>query len=262
MRDIVTHNRTAWDAESAGGDSPWCVPVDAATVAAARQGQWDVLLTPLRAVPRDWFGDLDSKRVLCLASGGGQQAPVLAAAGARVTSFDLSPEQLARDRLVAERDGLDIVLEEGDMADLSRFGDASFDIVFNPVSNVFVPDVTTVWRECYRVLGDGGRLLAGFMNPDFYLFDHDALERGGALEVRYELPFTPRSLPPRLYDRRIDDREPFEFSHSLDEQIGGQIAAGFSIDGFYEDRWNDAATLLNRYMPTTFATLAVRRRGA
>ena len=99
------------------------------------------------------------------------------------------------------------------------------------------------------------------MNPDFYLFDHDALERGGALEVRYELPFTPRSLPPRLYDRRIDDREAFEVSHSLDEQIGGQIAAGFSIEGFYEDRWNDAATPLNRYMPTTFATLAVRRTG-
>lgn len=259
MRDIVVHNRTAWDAESSGGESPWCVPVDAGTVAAAREGQWEVFLTPTRPVPRHWFGDLAGKRVLCLASAGGQQAPVLAAAGARVTSFDLSPEQLAKDRRVAERDGLEIELEEGDMADLSRFGDASFDLVFNPVSNVFAPDVNVVWRECHRVLGEGGRLLAAFMNPDFYLFDHDALESGGALEVRYRLPFTPQSLSPRLYDRRIDEREAFEFSHSLDEQIGGQIAAGFSIHGFYEDRWNDEATRLNRYMPTTFATLAVRQ---
>ena len=116
-----------------------------------------------------------------------------------------------------------------------------------------------VWRECHRVLAAEGRLLAGFMNPDFYLFDHDALEQGGALEVRYRLPFvSQRDLPPPLYERREDGNEAFEFSHSLDAQIGGQIRAGFRIDGFYEDRWNDAATPLNAYMPTTFATLARR----
>ena len=54
MRDIATHNQTAWDAESAGGDSPWCVPVDATTVAAARQGHWDLLL-PARAVENQCF---------------------------------------------------------------------------------------------------------------------------------------------------------------------------------------------------------------
>ena len=257
MNDIVSHNRVAWNFESDSGTSPWCVPVDTATIAAARNGDWEVFLTPLRPVPRSWFGDVNGKRVLCLASGGGQQVPILAAAGATVTSFDLSPAQLAKDREVAEREGLDIDLEEGDMADLSRFAADSFDIVVHPVANVFAPDVNVVWRECRRVLGDDGRLLTGFMNPDFFLFDHDSLEDGGALEVRYELPFTPTSLPPRLYDRRIDRREAFEHSHSLEEQIGGQIRAGFAIHGFFEDRWNDAATRLNPYMPTTFATLAI-----
>ncbi len=257
VNDIVTHNRIAWDTESNSGDSPWCVPVDAATIAAARDGSWEIFLTPTRPVPRSWFGELASLRVLCLASGGGQQVPVLAAAGATVTSFDLSPAQLAKDREVADREGLDIRFEEGDMADLSRFPDGSFDVVVHPVANVFAPDVNVVWRECRRVLADDGRLLAGFMNPDFFLFDHDALEQGGALEVCYELPFTPASLPSELYDRRIDRREAFDHSHSLNDQIGGQIAAGFVIHGFYEDRWNDAATPLNRYMPTTFATLAI-----
>ena len=55
--------------------------------------------------------------VLCLASAGGQQAPIFAAAGAMVTSFDNSPVQLAKDELVADRDGLDIHLVQGDMAD-------------------------------------------------------------------------------------------------------------------------------------------------
>ena len=259
MRDVVSHNRKAWDTESKSGDSPWCVPVDAATITAARRGQWEVFLTPVRPVPAPWFGDVTGRRVLCLAAGGGQLVPVLAAAGAAVTSFDLSPAQLAKDREVAEREGLDIRFEEGDMADLSRFADRSFDVIVHPVSNVFVPDVNVVWRECRRVLEDDGRLLAGFMNPDFFLFDHDALEQGGALEVRYELPFSPTSLPPRLYDQRIDRREAFDHSHSLNDQIGGQIEAGFAIHGFFEDRWNDAATPLNRFMPTTFATLALCR---
>ena len=259
MHRIVRHNQKAWDIESDSGESPWCVPVAPAIVEAAKRGDWEVFLTPQRPVPRDWFGDIEGARVLCLASGGGQQVPVLAAAGARVTSFDLSAAQLGKDRSTSERAALDVELEHGDMRDLSRFADGSFDLVFHPVSNVFVPDVTVVWRECHRVLANGGRLLAAFMNPDFYLFDHDALERGGALEVRYRLPFVAeRDLPPPLHDRRVDRSEAFEFSHSLDTQIGGQIRAGFSIEGFYEDRWTDTATPLNPHMPTTFATLARR----
>ena len=79
--------------------------------------------------------------------------------------FDNSPQQLARDRLVAEREGLEIRTVQGDMRDLSAFADASFDLVFHPVSNLFCPEVRPVWREAYRVLRQGGILLAGFMNP-------------------------------------------------------------------------------------------------
>ena len=116
--------------------------------------------------------------MLCLASGGGQQGPILAAAGANVTVFDNSPNQLAQDRLVADREGLTIETVLGDMADLSAFPDARFDLIFHPVSNVFAPDVRPVWKEAFRVLRPGGSLLAGFMNPVQYLFDDIALERG------------------------------------------------------------------------------------
>ena len=43
--------------------------------------------------------------------------------------------------------------------------------------------------------------------------------------------------------------EALEFSHSLDEQMGGQLAAGLVVAGFYEDRWSEEATPLNSYMP-------------
>src|SRR6201982_1764568 len=133
--DPVAHNRAAWDREVGSGNE-WTVPVGPDVIARARAGDWSGVLIGYEPVPRDWFGaDLDGAAILCLASGGGQQGPVLAAAGADVTVFDNSPRQLARDAQVAPRDGLAIKTVLGDMRDLSVFADSSFDLVFNPVSN-------------------------------------------------------------------------------------------------------------------------------
>ena len=118
--DIIKHNREAWNRRAALGNT-WTIPVDRQTVEQAKTGNWDVFLTPTKPVPREWFGDLKNKRVLCLASGGGQQGPILAAAGARVTVFDNSPAQLEHDRKVAERSNLRTVTELGDIHDLTRF---------------------------------------------------------------------------------------------------------------------------------------------
>jgi len=256
--DIIEHNRQAWNRESAQG-SAWSTPVGPEVTRAARDGRCELILTPNKLVPASWLGHLPGKKVLCLASGGGQQAPILAAAGADVTSFDLSDEQLQKDRDVAERDGLEIRCVRGDMADLSLLGDDSFDLIFHPVSNVFVPDVLPVWRECFRVLRSGGDLLAGFMNPSFFLFDHEEAERSGVLVVKHPLPYTePDDLGDD--DRRawVDRGGPAQFSHSLEALIGGQIAAGFAITGFYEDFWSDEATPLNRFSPTGIATRATK----
>nr|GGH98477.1 SAM-dependent methyltransferase [Aquisalinus luteolus] len=258
--DIEAHNRAAWDREAAGGQNEWSQPVDAETIARARDGDWSLILTPTWPVPEAWYGEgaVTGKRVLCLASGGGQQAPVLAAAGAEVTSFDQSEEQLALDKHVADREGLSIRLEQGDMADLSRFADGSFDLIFHPVSNVFVPDVLPVWRECRRVLVPSGRLLSGIMNPDFFLFDHEAIEAGAPQVITYSLPYAaPTSLSPERLRKVIDEKQALEFSHSLDDQIGGQIAAGFAIAGFFEDFWDAEKVPVGAHMPVCFAMLGI-----
>ena len=205
------------------------------------------------------FGNLKHQQVLGLASAGGQQAPILAAAGAMVTSFDNSSVQLAKDKLVADRDGLDIRLVQGDMSDLSCFSDTSFDLIFHPVSNVFSQTIRPVWQHCQRVLKHGGRLLSGFMNPDFFLFDHYDIAAGGPIEVRFALPNADIDLldPTELAKRKASGVA-LEFSYSLDDQIAGQIDAGFIIAGFFEDKWDNAATPLNAYMPTSMATLALK----
>jgi ubiquinone/menaquinone biosynthesis C-methylase UbiE len=254
--DIIEHNRQAWNRESSQG-SRWSTPVSPDVIESARKGNWQVILTPNKPVPYSWFGNLIDKNVLCLASGGGQQAPILAAAGAKVVSFDLSEEQLKKDCDVAKRDNLQIRCVQGDMANLHEFADETFDLLFHPISNVFVADVTAVWSECCRVLKIGGDLLAGFMNPSFFLFDHAKAEKCGKLIVKRKLPFSePYDLDSSQRSQWEANKNPAQFSHSLEIQIGGQIAAGFAIIGFYEDSWSDEATLLNRFSPTSIATRA------
>ena len=162
--DVPEYNREAWDRQVEDGNQ-WTVPVGPEVIEAARQGQWEVLLTDQKYVPRAWFPEMAGADVLCLAAGGGQQAPTFAAAGASVTVLDNSPKQLAQDRFVAERESLDLKTVQGDMRDLSAFADESFDLVFHPVSNLFVPEVRPIWNEAFRVLRSGGALLAGFLNP-------------------------------------------------------------------------------------------------
>ncbi len=257
--DIVKHNEIAWDKQSSDAESHWVQPVGSAEVEAARRGDWQVILTPTKTVPEHWFGDIRDKDVLGLASGGGQQVPIFAAAGARVTSFDNSPQQLAKDRLVAERENLPIQYEQGDMADLSRFEDESFDLIFHPVSNVFSQHILPVWRHCARVLRPGGRLLSGFMNPDFFMFDHEVVDNGGPMEVRFALPYADiESLTEAQIMERQQRGEALEFSHTLESQIGGQLDAGLLLAGFYEDYWDTQTTPLNDFMPTSMATLAIK----
>jgi ubiquinone/menaquinone biosynthesis C-methylase UbiE len=254
--DVQGYNREAWDRQVEDGNQ-WTVPFGSEVIEAARQGQWEVLLTDQKYVPREWFPEMAGTDVLCLASGGGQQAPTFAAAGANVTVIDNSPKQLAQDRVVAKRESLDLKTVQGDMRDLSAFADESFDLVFHPVSNLFVPEVRPVWNEAFRVLRSGGALLAGFLNPVVYIFDLELADDTGEVRVRYSLPYSDAtSRTEEELGRQMERREPLEFSHTLEEQIGGQIEAGFLISGFYEDRHRDDP--IAAFMPTFVATRATK----
>ncbi len=229
----------------------WGVPIDRETYAAALRGEWELLLTPTKPVPRAWLGELRGKRVLGLASGGGQQMPILAALGAVCTVLDYSDAQLESERLVAAREGYAIEIVKADMTKPLPFSDGSFDLIFHPVSNCYVREVEPIWRECHRVLRPGGVLLAGLDNGINFLFAGDDETR-----VVNSLPFDPLQNPEQL--RQLEEADcGVQFSHTLDEQLGGQLRAGFRLTDLYEDT-NGEGRLHEMNIPSFVATRAVK----
>lgn len=228
----------------------WGVPIDHETYLRAKKGDWDVLLTPTKPVPHEWFGELRGKRLLGLASGGGQQAPIFAALGAEVTVFDYSEKQLESERLVAEREGYGIRIVRGDMTKRLPFEDEEFDIIFHPVSNCYVKDVLHVWRECARVLKKGGILLSGTDHFVNYIVDENE-ER-----IVNRLPFDPLENPEQRRMLEATDSG-LQFSHTLEEQITGQLRAGFTLTDLYEDT-NGEGRLHELNVPTMLAMRAIK----
>lgn len=228
----------------------WGIPIDHERYAAAVAGDWSMLLTPTRPVPRDWlFADMRGRRVLGLAAGGGQQMPIFAAMGAVCTVLDYSERQIASEELVARREGYEIRAIRADMTRPLPFADEEFDLIFHPVSNCYVEDVGAIWRECARVLRPGGRLLAGLDNGVNYIVDGDE-ER-----IVQGLPFNPLRNPGLIPAEELDEWG-MQFSHTLDEQIRGQIQAGLSLIDLYEDTNGGESRLHKLGIPTFWATCA------
>ncbi len=228
----------------------WGKPIDHDTYINALNDDWSVLLTPTKPVPKEWFPQLKGAKVLGLASGGGQQMPVFAALGAECTVLDYSEKQLESERMVAEREGYSIEIVRADMTKPLPFADESFDLIFHPVSNCYVREVLPIWRECYRVLRKGGILLAGLDNGINFIFDDDELV------VKNALPFDPISNP-ELYKKLMDADDGVQFSHTIEEQINGQLLAGFALTAVYEDT-NGYGRLHELNIPSFWATRAVK----
>ena len=228
----------------------WGIPITHQQYADALEGRWDLLLTPTKPVPHDWFGDLRGKKVLGLASGGGQQIPILTALGAECTVLDYSEKQLESERMVARREGYAVQIVRADMTKPLPFPDDSFDLIFHPVSNCYVEKVEPIFRECYRVLKPGGTLLGGYDNGFGYTVD-EAEER-----VVNSLPFNPLKNPGQMRELQENDGG-VQFSHTMEEQLGGQLAAGFCLAALYEDT-NGAGRLHEMGIPCFIAVRAVK----
>lgn len=245
--DYTALNSEAWDQWVAGG-IPWGIPISPEDFERAKAGALKVHLGATRHIPRKWFPQLTGANALCLAGGGGQQAPVLAAHGANVTVFDNSARQLQTEREVAAREGYEIRLIKGDMARRLPFEDGEFDLVIHPISNCYVENVYHVWREAFRVLKKNGVLISAMDNGISFLFnDYESMK------VENQLPFNP------LRDgTAVSTEDGVQFSHSLAEQIGGQLRAGFRLSDILDDYDATGADRLGEHVPLFIMTRAVK----
>lgn len=217
----------------AENDVNWSRPATAEQLQNARSGKMELLFGCDDAIPTEWLGDLRGKKVLCLAGAGGLQGPLLVCAGAEVTVLDLSERMLDRDREIAAREGLNIRIEHGNMCDLSRFADGSFDLVLNPPSLFYVPDVMPVFREVYRVLKKGGSFIMIATNPIAYVCDYD--ESLGCYKAVNRMPYCSAD--------HADQGDWIEYGHTMESYIGGQLQCGFVLTGYKESQMEDITEL-------------------
>lgn len=239
----------------------WGIPISHDVFIDAKNGKWDIVLTPTKSVPHEWFlpflkdGRLDGVRLLGLASGGGQQMPVLSAIGADCTVLDFSDKQIDNERIVAGRENYSIDIIKADMTKRLPFDDNSFDMIIHPVSNCFIEDVYHVWNECYRILRPDGILLSGMDNGFNFIIDDFTVR---PLAITNKLPYNPLKNPEQM-KRSLEADGTVQFSHTFDEQIGGQLNAGFVITSAYEDFNNEPEAIADG-IPAYWATKAVKWR--
>lgn len=230
----------------------WGKPVSHAEYVDAKNGKFKLVLTPNRAIPKDWFPEfLTGQKILGLAAGGGQQMPILTALGGVCTVFDYSQKQLDAEAEVAKREGYEIEIVKGDMTKKLPFDGNSFDMIIQPVANCYIEDVQHVWEESFRVLKPGGRLLVGMDNGVNYIFDKDQTK------IYHSLPYNPLK-DPSINEEFPPEEEGIQFSHTLDEQLRGQIKAGFQIVDLYEDT-NSEGKLHDYNIPTFWASCAIKK---
>ncbi len=224
------------------------------------------------ASARDW---LDSQRwipwkqvqsVLCLACGGGQQAPLFASLGCQVTLVDISPDQLTIDRQTAEQHGFAIECLEADMLDLSPLYGRDFDLVYQAVSACYVPNVRKLYREVFQVLKPCGYYRVMHWNPVHVQLAKNRLWDGHAYRVsRPQTPGKPIRSP-MAWDEQTGEASAvcWHYIHPLGHLIGGLCDAGFAILRFDEcGEANLSAepgshAHLGAYLPSFFSMFARR----
>ncbi len=200
--------------------------------------------------PIGWLGgNVRGKRLLCLAAGGGRQSALYATAGAEVTVVDISPAMLELDRQVARRRGLRLQLIQSSMDRLDMLATGSFDIVIQPVSSCYLPDVAPLFREVARVLVAGGLYISQHKSPTSLQASHrrDTASHYWIQHAYYRTAAIPPVSQPSAASERLREYGAVEYLHRLEQLIGGICRAGMVIEDFVEPLHADADAAIDSF---------------
>jgi len=231
--EILHHNRRAYDT-MAKGNHPLCrVATDAE------------LADPMSIIDSSgWLGpSIAQQRVLCLAAGGGRHSAFYAAAGAIVTVLDISPEMLDLDRQVARERNYDIRMVEASMDDLTIFDANEFDLVVQPVSSCYLPNVRIIYEQVARVLKHNGIYISQHKSPISLQASAETIGHSGSSSsgCHYGIKHTyyrDSPIPPTssrsATAARLRETGSIEYLHRYEQLIGGLCRSGFVIEDLVE----------------------------
>lgn len=257
MSDYIKFNQERWNNVSRNKGNSFTIPLTTEEYKEAIENELDVSLTIGKSVPLEWFEKAKGTKLLGLACGGGQQGPIFAGKGYDTTIMDYSEEQLQKDRMVAQREQIELNTIQADMTQPFPFDSETFDIIFCPVSNAYIQDLENMYIESYRVLKPGGLLMVGYMNPWIYMYDGDDVwdYPDKELMLKYSLPYNSVELE-KEGKVVINPEYGYEFSHTLETQIGNQLKAGFVMVDFYESK--DFRNRLSKFGSDYLANLCLK----
>jgi len=225
MNPILVHNQRAWDERARRGQR-FALP--------ASDTDFD---DPMKTLDGPgWLGEVRGKRILCLGAGGGRHGPLLASLGAHVTVVDISPAMLKLDDEVAAARSLQVETLVASIDDLSALPDAEFEIILQPVSTCYVPDINLAYREAARVLKPNGIYSSRHKQPTNLQTGLIPTPEGFCLEDSYYLkgPLSPAQQPGPHREAGA-----LEFLHRWDDLLGGLCRAGFVLEDVLEPKFGD-----------------------
>ncbi len=225
MNPILVHNQRAWDERARRGQR-FALP--------ASDTDFD---DPMKTLDGPgWLGEVREKRILCLGAGGGRHGPLLASLGAHVTVVDISPAMLKLDDEVAAARSLQVETLVASIDDLSALPDAEFEIILQPVSTCYVPDINLAYREAARVLKPNGIYSSRHKQPTNLQTGLIPTPEGFCLEDSYYLkgPLSPAQQPGPHREAGA-----LEFLHRWDDLLGGLCRAGFVLEDVLEPKFGD-----------------------
>ena len=256
LQDIIDKNQKRWENEVKSGGCYTTPDLNLNTdllnkFASGELFFWNApdakINNPLLKKIREYeYADIKGKKVLCLASGGGQQSAMFSLLGADVTVADISQGQLNGDIQAANHYGYTVKTVLCSMTDLSVFNDDSFDIVHHPISICFVPDVAPVYNEVYRVLKTDGLYHVDHINPathpESYVNDIDGWDGIG---FRISSPYMggPLRIDENGKENMTSGEIDGEFRHLFIDMFCKLTEAGFQIKYIWEDERNLVAAL-------------------
>lgn len=252
----VPDNRAAWNQVSAAYQARYRIPTDR-----FKWGIWCPDESRLRLL-----GDVRGKRCLVLGCGGGQDCVALARMGAaKVTGIDLSDEQIAYARRLAEQEGVSVSLLQGTAEDLSPVDSESHEIVASSCALGYVERIDRCFAEVHRVLVPGGLFAFSEVHP-LYAITSDTPPYGfegsyfqGQVDWQWEYPETKVSATFRSFGRTVST------------PYNALVGAGFTVERILEPPpaedaertgWEEEHSLEKaRLIPTTVIFVARRPEG-